>query len=104
MGIRTGGDSIIMWDKGKGGNQVMYIQCPCSISSTVVAKLIRPTGPLPNVRTTRMQHTATTVRINDTVRKEETLHIELALNAIFQQMKIIVHFHLQFIRMIMVMT
>ena len=51
-----------------------------------------------------MQLTAMTVRINNMARKAKTHHTELAMIVVTLEMKVIVHFHLPFIRMKMVIT
>jgi hypothetical protein len=99
MTALVGGNCIMLWGQGKKGiNQVMYILCQCSIiywGSKVLDK-VSASILYWNKLTTRIELTATTVRINNMARKVEMLHTEPTLNFISITMKIYVHFHLLF--------
>jgi hypothetical protein len=72
------GDCIMLWGRGRGENQVMYIRCQCSIIYQG-SKVDKVTGILIECTDCRIQLTAMITRTNAMARKVETHYTEPAV-------------------------
>ena len=98
-----GGDRLTLWGKGKAKLQSMYIRCQCAVLYRG-SKVDKATGKILERSDNLLQPTATTVRINDMVRKGGMHLTELVLIAASPKMAVVVPFHFLSSRMTMVTT